>query len=79
MKTHIIAEALQLGFSVFILDVDIALFKDPMPYFDCVDCDIQVSRVAPTVGRGGGSNLGEARAGSSSSKRLKKVFVWRVF
>lgn len=43
IKTHIILDALQLGYTVFILDVDILFFKNPMPYFNCKKCDIQVN------------------------------------
>ena len=42
IKTHIILEALRLGYSVFILDVDIVLFRNPLDYFSCMDCDIQI-------------------------------------
>ena len=42
IKTKISLDALLHGLTVVIIDVDIVLFKDPLPYFDCQDCDIQI-------------------------------------
>ena len=42
MKTTIILEALKLGFTVFIVDVDIVFLKNPLPFLTCPDCDIQI-------------------------------------
>ena len=42
LKTKIVLNALFLGLTVIIIDVDIVLFKDPVPYLLCDDCDIQI-------------------------------------
>ena len=42
IKTKISLDALLHRLTVVIIDVDIVLFKDPLPYFDCQDCDIQI-------------------------------------
>lgn len=42
MKTKIILDALEIGLNVIIIDVDIVLFKVPLPFMDCADCDIQI-------------------------------------
>ena len=42
IKTKISLDALLHGLTVVIIDVDIVLFKDPLPYIDCQDCDIQI-------------------------------------
>ena len=42
IKTKINLDALLHGLIVVIIDVDIVLFKDPLPYFDCQDRDIQI-------------------------------------
>ena len=42
MKTKVTLEALILGLTAIIIDADIVLFKDPLPYFNCSDCDIQI-------------------------------------
>ena len=43
LKTKIILEALGLGFSVLIADVDIVFLKDPLPLLNCDNCDIEIS------------------------------------
>ena len=61
LKTAIMIQALNLGYTVLIVDLDIVLFKNPFPYFKCSDCDIhfQLDRtmynsgfayVRPTIG-----------------------------
>ena len=42
IKTEIILEALKLGFTVLITDVDIVFIENPLPHLDCSDCDIQI-------------------------------------
>ena len=42
IKTKIILEALKLGFTVLIVDVDIVFLKNPFPFLSCGDCDIQI-------------------------------------
>lgn len=44
MKTLAIIDCLQLGYHVLLSDVDIILFKNPFPYFQCSDCDIHIQR-----------------------------------
>ena len=43
MKTLIVLDALQRGFNVLLIDVDIVLFKNPFPYFQCSTCDLHIS------------------------------------
>ena len=42
-KTQAILEAVRLGFSVLLVDIDIVMFKNPFPYLDqCPQCDLQI-------------------------------------
>ena len=42
IKTKIILQALKHGFTVLIVDADIVFLKNPLPFFSCSDCDIQM-------------------------------------
>ena len=42
IKTRIILDALKLGYTVFIVDVDIVFLQSPLPYLNCKECDIQI-------------------------------------
>ena len=48
-KTIEITLALSQGYSVLILDVDIAIFQDPKPYLTCQNCDAIFQPESPTV------------------------------
>ena len=41
MKFKITLRLLYLGYSVLMTDLDVSLFKDPFPYFNCLYCDIE--------------------------------------
>ena len=43
VKTMAILDALKLGYSVLITDVDIVFFKNPFDYMNCHDCDIEIT------------------------------------
>ena len=51
-KTKAILDALLVGLTVVIINVDIVLFKDPLPYLNCSHCDIQIQRGA--IGKNSG-------------------------
>ena len=42
-KTKIVLEALKLGLTVLISDVDIVLFQNPFPFMPCRECDLQIT------------------------------------
>ena len=42
LKLHIVFEALKLGYTVLLVDVDIVFLKNPFPFLTCRDCDIQI-------------------------------------
>ena len=69
-KTKAILDASLLGLTVIIIDVDIVLFKDPMSYLNCSDCDIQIQRGA--VGKNTGFYM--ARPTSANIELLKKAW-----
>ena len=52
IKTKIILDALELGFDVLIVDVDIVFLKNPIPFFDCDNCDIQIQSDGPEINSG---------------------------
>lgn len=41
-KTQVILDALRLGYTVIIVDLDIVFFKNPLKHFPCSHCDIQI-------------------------------------
>lgn len=41
-KTKIILEALRMGLTVVIVDLDIVFFRNPLPFMTCVSCDVQI-------------------------------------
>lgn len=41
-KTRAILDVLLLGYTVLIVDVDIVFLKNPFPYLNCQQCDIQI-------------------------------------
>ena len=41
-KTMMILEGLKLGLTVIVIDLDIVLFKNPIPFLNCANCDIQI-------------------------------------
>jgi hypothetical protein len=42
LKTAVMLEVLKLNYSVLMIDLDVILFKDPFPFFTCVECDIHI-------------------------------------
>lgn len=40
VKTAIVIQALSLGYTVLVVDLDVILFRDPFPHFPCEECDI---------------------------------------
>ncbi len=52
IKTKIILEALQLGYSVLIVDVDIVFFKNPFPFLTCGECDLQIQNDGREINSG---------------------------
>ena len=42
LKTKMILDAVTIGLTIIVVDVDIVFFKDPLPYLNCLDCDIQI-------------------------------------
>ncbi len=52
LKTWIVLEVLRHNFTVFVMDLDVVLFKNPLPYFDCKDCDLHVTRDRVQVNSG---------------------------
>lgn len=42
-KTRVIKECLSWNYSAVISDVDIVFFKNPIPYFTCPSCDIEIT------------------------------------
>ena len=51
-KTLVARDLLLLGYNVLVIDPDVALFKDPFPYFTCENCDVvaSVDRVQVNTG-----------------------------
>lgn len=39
-KIDLVLDALKLGFTVLLVDLDIVFFKNPLPFMDCDKCDI---------------------------------------
>jgi len=52
IKTKIILDAMELGYDVLIVDVDIVFLKNPIPFFTCDDCDIQIQDDGPEINSG---------------------------
>ena len=42
-KTKIVLDALRLGLTVLLTDVDIVFLKNPFPFFECKNCDLLIS------------------------------------
>ena len=42
LKTLIVLQALRLGYTVLIVDLDIVFLKNPFKYFTCTSCDIHI-------------------------------------
>lgn len=40
VKTAIVIQALSLGYTVLVVDLDVILFRNPFTYFPCDECDI---------------------------------------
>ena len=43
VKTRVMLHALSLGFNILLVDLDVVLFKNPMPYFRNTSYDLQIS------------------------------------
>jgi len=41
-KTKVILDTLRFGITVVIVDLDIVFFRNPLPYFNCSKCDIEI-------------------------------------
>ena len=52
IKTRIVLDALELGYDVLIVDVDIVFLKNPIPFMDCWDCDIQIQNDGEEINSG---------------------------
>ncbi len=44
LKTWIVLQILKLGYTVLVTDLDVVLFQNPFPYFDCEACDLHVTQ-----------------------------------
>ena len=71
-KTKAILDALLLGLTVIIIDVDIVLFKDPLPYLNCSYCDIQIQRGVF------GKNTGFYMARPTSANTVLLTKAWDI-
>lgn len=52
LKTWVVLQILELGYSVLVVDVDTVIFKDPFPYFTCQSCDLHYQRDRVQVNSG---------------------------
>ena len=44
LKTLLVLQALQLGLTVLVSDLDVVLLQNPFSYFTCMECDLHVTR-----------------------------------
>ena len=51
MKTDLILKALNLGYTVIIVDVDIIFLKNPIPGLQCDSCDISIQSDSTEVNK----------------------------
>ena len=50
IKTRVLLDALNLGYTVLLSDVDVIFVKNPLPYFSCDVCDIHIQDNSNTNG-----------------------------
>ncbi|KAK2142368.1 hypothetical protein LSH36_964g00005 [Paralvinella palmiformis] len=52
LKTKMVLEALRLGLSVLLVDLDVVFFANPLPLFACDACDLEISSDVIAVNSG---------------------------
>ena len=52
IKTKLALDALELGLTVILMDVDIAFLRDPMPFLKCAGCDMMIQSDVYAVNSG---------------------------